>query len=634
MTPVQRIPRYILLLKEIIKVTGDEHPDKDNLVAALEAVKKYADDMNKTVKLSENKKEFVRLSSIIDGLSLIKSPLLFSDETVQISADAESYTWMILFSDRLVFVRDKTVAQEYQLVHIWVKDSVIKASDCLMQLVTPSNKIMIECEIPQNKRQWIERLSVAIDQELMDKNMAAEENGDRSFAFKWTSQRDKSVSIYQGVWRDALPHGNGKYKYSTKASYEGQFIRGKRHGKGKMFYPSGASMECEWEDGLPSGAGKLVSAASEYEGEMLKGELTGEGKLTHPDGSTYSGGFAHGYYHGQGLLTDKSGTVYSGEFVNGLRHGQGELKGPMGAYKGMWKDDRQCDENATMTFAQGDVFCGAFVDGLPCGKGVLTRSVNGSVYEGEFAAGVYHGSGVLKERDGAFEYTGGFAEGRRSGKGVQKYDNDDVYTGEWLNGRRSGQGKFSFYKTFVYEGNWDDGHFHGRGKLSDSTSGRVMYDGHWKMGRREGKGYSTYEDGTKYTGGFVNDLRDGVGVLENATAKWKYGGDWVKGRRHGKGELTAPNYRYEGEWVDDRRTGLGKERVIDSSTSFEGQFLNDRRLTGKVSVEQQGKIPIHVDVDYEQYGTVRASDAMTNLPPPVVGISFALFEVEYFSNYS
>ncbi len=52
------------------------HPDYKNLTDALVAVKKYADDMNKTVKLSENKKEFTRLAGIIEGLGAIKVRLL------------------------------------------------------------------------------------------------------------------------------------------------------------------------------------------------------------------------------------------------------------------------------------------------------------------------------------------------------------------------------------------------------------------------------------------------------------------------------------------------------------------------------------------------------------------------------
>jgi hypothetical protein len=50
------------------------------------------------------------------------------------------------------------------------------------------------------------------------------------------------------------------------------------------------------------------------------------------------------------------------------------------------------------------------------------------------------------------------------------------------------------------------------------------------------------ETNIRYTGGFFNDLREGMGVMENATVGWKFGGDWSKGRRHGNGELTVSSF--------------------------------------------------------------------------------------------
>lgn len=121
----------------------------------------------------------------------------------------------------------------------------------MFSLLTPDAKILIENEIPQNKKQWLDRLESAIASELTEKEIAdtegelqkdvkeqyfhplfqkGEDRWSRRFAFKWTLPNNQ-VSIYQGQWRDALPHGNGKYKYATKASYEGVFVKGKRHGQ-------------------------------------------------------------------------------------------------------------------------------------------------------------------------------------------------------------------------------------------------------------------------------------------------------------------------------------------------------------------------------------------------------------------
>lgn len=83
------------------------------------------------------------------------------------------------------------------------------------------------------------------------------------------------------------------------------------------------------------------------------------------------------------------------------------------------------------------------------------------------------------------------------------------------------------------------------------------------------------------------------------------------------------SYKYTGEWQNDRRNGAGKEIFKDVHTSFEGEFCNDRRVRGKVSVEAPGKMPLHVEVDYEKE---KDHATILKLPPPVVGIQLMLFE--------
>jgi hypothetical protein len=44
--PVQRIPRYILLLRDLIKSTAVDHPDYKNLCASLALMQEVADHSN------------------------------------------------------------------------------------------------------------------------------------------------------------------------------------------------------------------------------------------------------------------------------------------------------------------------------------------------------------------------------------------------------------------------------------------------------------------------------------------------------------------------------------------------------------------------------------------------------------
>jgi len=53
--PVQRIPRYNLLLDDLLKNTDDSHPDKESIAAALLVMKGVADHVNESIRKRENR---------------------------------------------------------------------------------------------------------------------------------------------------------------------------------------------------------------------------------------------------------------------------------------------------------------------------------------------------------------------------------------------------------------------------------------------------------------------------------------------------------------------------------------------------------------------------------------------------
>src|SRR5690606_30765178 len=59
--PVQRIPRYILLLNSLISHTDDEHPDKENLIKAIVICKNVADHINEALKLVQQVDSLIRI---------------------------------------------------------------------------------------------------------------------------------------------------------------------------------------------------------------------------------------------------------------------------------------------------------------------------------------------------------------------------------------------------------------------------------------------------------------------------------------------------------------------------------------------------------------------------------------------
>ena len=73
-----------------------------------------------------------------------------------------------------------------------------------------------------------------------------------------------------------------------------------------------------------------------------------------------------------------------------------------------------------------------------------------------------------------------------------------------------------------------------------------------------GYGVYSWADGRKYTGDFVDDLKDGEGILEWPDGR-KYTGSWSKNKQHGSGTYIKDGKSKNGIWVDGKRKEWVKE---------------------------------------------------------------------------
>ena len=67
-----------------------------------------------------------------------------------------------------------------------------------------------------------------------------------------------------------------------------------------------------------------------------------------------------------------------------------------------------------------------------------------------------------------------------------------------------------------------------------------QYSGGWRNGLKNGKGTYSSPDGS-YNGSWKNNKRDGYGTQLNQDGE-KYAGGWSKDLKHGKGTNTFPNH--------------------------------------------------------------------------------------------
>ncbi|CAH8867854.1 unnamed protein product [Trichobilharzia szidati] len=154
-------------------------------------------------------------------------------------------------------------------------------------------------------------------------------------------------------------------------------------------------------------------------------------------------------------------------------------------------------------------------------------------------------------KDGSV-YEGDFTDGEISGKGRRYYPlSKSEYIGHFLLGERHGYGRMNYGNGCVYEGDWHHNSKHGQGKYIST-------------------------DGSKYTGGFVNDKRSGAGCLW--TSAFVYWGYWKNDVFNGTGTLKlASGTKYEGEFVNGKPNGHGKlTRQTILLPSYEGLWKDGR----------------------------------------------------------
>ena len=73
--PVQRIPRYILLLEDLIKHTPPENYEHESLISALRAVKQSAEYLNLAVSTNENLNKVFQIATSLGGECVVCFPL-------------------------------------------------------------------------------------------------------------------------------------------------------------------------------------------------------------------------------------------------------------------------------------------------------------------------------------------------------------------------------------------------------------------------------------------------------------------------------------------------------------------------------------------------------------------------------
>ena len=102
------------------------------------------------------------------------------------------------------------------------------------------------------------------------------------------------------------------------------------------------------------------------------------------------------------------------------------------------------------------------------------------------------------------------------------------------------------------------------------------YEGDWKGDVKEGKGILYWNDGTRYDGDWKNGKREGKGILYGNNGE-RYEGDFKENKAEGKGiYLWADGKRYEGYFKENKAEGKGI-LYYKNGDIYEGDFKNNKR---------------------------------------------------------
>ncbi|KAJ3425089.1 faciogenital dysplasia protein [Anaeramoeba flamelloides] len=174
-TPVQRIPRYVLLIQGVIKNTDQNHPEYQKFKKILEKLRHIADHVNKTKFVTNNFRKLVnleiKLKNSDENLEIIsRRRLVKEDHFFEKDNPNPEKSWGILFNDIFVIA---TKIEEGK----FLSREVLPLDEILVKQIGSffgeSNSIIIQrgldnyqfiSDNPRHKKQWLETLKQTVQE--------------------------------------------------------------------------------------------------------------------------------------------------------------------------------------------------------------------------------------------------------------------------------------------------------------------------------------------------------------------------------------------------------------------------------------------------------------------------------------
>jgi hypothetical protein len=264
--PVQRVPRYNMLLKDLLKNTPENHPDFIALTSACKKVEDQAAAVNEAIRQAEGQTKMAAIIERGGGFenlyhkdrSFVKSATIqlimdMSDRKKGAKKDAE----LLVFNDVIVagnFVNKKADAHEYSLPMplLWISQTLDEETKAIVEAESLKPEASILVKGPETvwllvmkdlleKDSWLNLFSTLLKVPVED--LAT---GDRVGKYEF---RLPLKGVYDGEWLDGQIHGSGTYVRTDGVIFKGHWDSRFKSGYGTV--TSDHQVETGWRNNRP-----------------------------------------------------------------------------------------------------------------------------------------------------------------------------------------------------------------------------------------------------------------------------------------------------------------------------------------------------------------------------------------------
>jgi len=184
--PIQRIPRYTLLLKELLKHTPTSHLDHKHLLSAFENMTQLTAKINDEIRIQESRDRVLQIQALFTGkqpdLVAPNRRFIMEGELTKVCRKEDKAFRFFLFNDLLIYGHPNGYDQ-YVLHHQIPIDALFQVVDVdhmgdrhPFQIRSSTKSFMVYTRDPVLKQKWIDAMSVCVE-EIHASVLASKDDG-------------------------------------------------------------------------------------------------------------------------------------------------------------------------------------------------------------------------------------------------------------------------------------------------------------------------------------------------------------------------------------------------------------------------------------------------------------------------